>query len=87
MTSELLDLSIKQSSRDIAATCPEGVAFMPEGHTAMGVGGMVIPPEERFKMVGNASHMHTVASLMSEGRQQITARARMNHRGQKRQQQ
>ena len=59
---------------------------MPEGHTAMGVGGMVIPPEERFKMVGNAFNVHTVASLLSEGRQQITARAWMNHRGQTRQQ-
>ena len=60
---------------------------MPDGHTAIGVGSMVIPLEERFKMAGNdAFNMHTVAALLSEGRRQITARARMNRRGRKQQQ-
>jgi len=56
---------------------------VPVGHTAMGPRGEHIPLEERFKMLGNAFNVHTVASLLAQGRPHICKNVLVNHKRQR----
>ena len=51
---------------------------MPEGHTA---GHGRVPTAERLKIVGNSFNVRTVAAILSQGREAITRRVRMNMEG------
>ena len=68
----------KQTFDDLRIHEAEKAMEMPVGHTARGPRGEPIPLEERFKMVGNAFNVHTVASLLAQGRQHICKNVLMN---------
>ena len=68
----------KQTFDDLRIHEAEKAMEMPVGHTARGPRGEPIPLDERFKMVGNAFNVHTVASLLAQGRQHICKNVLMN---------